>query len=361
MNIRGFKTFIVQAIVLYLFIINQVFAVSIIGTINQSLKLLPNQPSINDGSPSPTYKIIQLLKIKMSEEEKKRLAKRADDALKHINQFAIPTNSNNLDLSKKVQLGMNKVPVLDQGRHGTCVTFAVTGALDALIQKEDYISQLCNLQLGNYLEIHGYGSSGWNGSWSSHVINQIEQFGVMNKEKEHHFGCGGLKTYPAHTSRTPKTFIEPEKYHPLSELIFGKLATWSQIYQSPDTTRTLNEMKEALKSGDRLIFAVMLPRTDLGTMGAVGRHKTWIFKDTWLLTPDILKGVDKIDSSHVMIITGYDDNAVAVDNKGKKHKGLLTLRNSWGRWAGNYGEFYMSYDYFNLLSYDLIRLSRYSA
>ena len=33
--------------------------------------------------------------------------------------------------SKPVQLGMDQVPVLDQGPHGTCATFAATAAVDA--------------------------------------------------------------------------------------------------------------------------------------------------------------------------------------------------------------------------------------
>ena len=130
------------------------------------------------------------------------------------------------------------------------------------------------------------------------------------------------------------------------------------LWKKSDSVKTLENVKAALNSGDRLVFAVMIPRTDLGSVGAVGKYNTWFDKDTWLLTPEILKGVDNIEAAHEMIITGYNDNAVAVDNNGKKHKGLLTLvRNLGGSWAGDWGEFYMSYDYFKLLSYDLKRLS----
>ena len=47
-----------------------------------------------------------------------------------------------------------------------------------------------------------------------------------------------------------------------------------------------------------------------------------------------------------MIITGYDDKAVAYDLNGKQHVGLLTLRNSWSENAGDNGNYYMTYDYF---------------
>ncbi|HHT0592672.1 TPA: hypothetical protein ACTXXA_001638 [Legionella anisa] len=102
------------------------------------------------------------------------------------------------------------------------------------------------------------------------------------------------------------------------------------------------------------------PRTDLGTVGAVGKYKTWRYKDIWVLTLEIIADVDYVEAAIEMVITGYDDNAVAVDNHGVKHKGLLFLRNSWGTSVGDDSEFYMSYDYFKLLTFGITRLSRAS-
>jgi C1A family cysteine protease len=59
---------------------------------------------------------------------------------------------------------------------------------------------------------------------------------------------------------------------------------------------------------------------------------------------------------HTMIITGYDDNAVSQDEDGASHVGMLILRNSWGSDAGNHGDFYMNYDYFNALAYGAIEI-----
>lgn len=350
-------TLILQAITVSLLISNNAFSenVTIIGSIEQTLK----QSSTNQSSPyTANNKVIKLLHIQLSDEAKKRLQSLAQEALLHSNHFSSTASHDaTLFLPNKVQLGMSNVPMLDQGPHGTCATFAVTGALDAVIGKKDYISQLCSLQLGNYLEMHGYGSSGWDGSSMSDIIYRIQQFGIVNKKKQHASGCGGLKHYPAYSSRTPKAHITPEKYRTMSELVFGKVVNWSNVYSS-DPNKTLEQVKQALNNKSRLVFAVMLPRHDLGCVGAVGKHKTWIFKDTWVLTPDILKDVPNVNSAHAMIITGYDDNAVAVDNKGKKHKGLLILRNSWGRLVGDYGTFYMSYDYFKLLSYSVKQFSK---
>jgi len=69
-------------------------------------------------------------------------------------------------------------------------------------------------------------------------------------------------------------------------------------------------------------------------------------EDTWALADEIVKDKNPEIGGHEMVISGYDDNAVAVDNTGKKHKGLFTLRNSWGSQAGDNGNYYMSYDYF---------------
>lgn len=335
--------------------------VTIIGSIKHTLKQADNDSTSEHKTLSSTNpeKVIQLLQVELSNDEKQLLATRSQNALTHTQQFSFQASITNNSLTpEKVQLGMNNVPVLDQGIHGTCVTFAITGAIDAVIGKGDYISQLCNLQLGTYLENHGSGLSGWDGSYPIYVINQIEQYGVINKDTQRTFGCGGLTQYPTYSAHNASSFMEPEVYSSKSELIFGKSVNWSEAYDRSNPEQTLNDVKQALSEGDRLVFATLLPRTDLGFVGAVGRHNTWFYKDSWVLTPAIIAGIDNVESAHEMIITGYDDNATATDDNGKKHKGLLTLRNSWGASVGDYGEFYMSYDYFKLLAYDVKRISR---
>ncbi|WED42676.1 C1 family peptidase [Legionella cardiaca] len=358
MKLTKMITLFMQVFALTALMLKGAFAedVTVVGSMKHTLK--PSSVTSSSSSiDSNGNKVIQLLQVELSDEAKAYLVKQAKDALTHSKQFSLaaPTSEN---LPSKVQLGMNKVPVLDQGIHGTCVTFAVTAALDASMSKGDYISQVCSLQLGTYLEKHGYGLSGWDGTYATSVINQMEQFGIVNMKNQRSKGCGGLKEYPTYSSHNPNSFIEPEKYRAMSELIFGNIVNWSDVFQQKAPEKTLNEVKEALNSGDRLVFAVLLPRTDLGTVGAVGKYKTWFYKDSWVLTPEIVDAIEDVEAAHEMIITGYDDNAVAVDNHGKKHKGLLFLRNSWGDSVGDDGDFYMSYDYFKLLAFDVTRFSK---
>lgn len=364
MSAKKYTTSLIQLFVLSGLMLQNVFAedVTIIGSTQHTLKQTNTKSLLQSaGTDGKNEKVIQLLHVQLSDEEKEYLTHQAQDASAHTHQFIFAgTKARSLAVPAKVQLSMNNVPVLDQGIHGTCVTFAVTGAIDAVIGKGDYVSQLCNLQLGSYLENHGYGISGWDGSYATTVINQIEQYGIINKEKQQTVGCGGLTQYPIYSQHSPQSFMEPEPYRALSEPVFGKVLNWSDVFQKNNPTKTLDEVKEALSAGDRLVFATLLPRTDLGTAGAVGKYKTWFYTDTWLLTPEVLAGINQIESAHEMIITGYDDDAVAVDDSGRKHKGLLTLRNSWGTSLGNYGEFYMSYDYFKLLAYDVTRFSPHS-
>ncbi|CAM2978272.1 cysteine protease, papain C1 family [Legionella steigerwaltii] len=344
---------LIQVAILTLLIIKGAFSgdVHVIGSLKHSIQ--PTADSSSNYNGLNNTKVIQLLKIELSDEAKKLLERRIKEIVTDHSQ---PSHSLlNAETPKMVQLAMNHVPVLDQGTHGTCITFAITGALDAIIGHGDYISQLCHLQLGNYLEKHGYALSGWDGNYPIAVINQIEQYGIVNKEKQTTIGCGGLTEYPTYSNKKPESYIDPQQYGTMNELIFGKIVNWSNIYWRISSAWTLAEVKEALQSGDRSVFSVMLPRIDLGVVGAVGNYKTK--NDTWLITSDVLIGVPNAQAAHGMIITGYDDNAVAVDNYGKKHTGLLTLRNSWGSNWGDNGQFYMSYDYFRLLTYDVRRFS----
>ena len=329
--------------------------IKIVGTIDQPIKL-PSSPNMFSATPT-AVRHISLLKIKLSDKARQKIKSRVDDALQAPQAFSTKS-------AKKIQLGMGNVPVLDQGGYGTCVTFANTAAVDAVLNKGDYISQLCQLQLGRYLEKNAYNFSGWDGSLGSVVLNQMAVFGVVNKAQQVANGCGGLTTYPLSGNEADAgTEMSPVDYHQISEPIDNEVVGWTLLldaYQvfldKTDMNNTVSQVKAALAAHDRLTFGVLLPEVEKGVGGALGKH--YRMYDSWILTPAIAAAMESETEfpGHEMIITGYDDKAVAIDEQGNAHKGLFTLRNSWGRRAGNKGDFYMSYDYFKALVIEVQRI-----
>lgn len=257
-------------------------------------------------------------------------------------------------LPATIQLGMNGVPVLNQGRHGSCVTFAVSGALDAVIGKGDYISQLCSLELGEHLERNGYMPSGWNGSLGPLVLNQMMRFGVVSKDVQLSRSCADVTEYPLADGKNTGNEMGLAEYKSSSENLAEKVY-WRHLFSNDqvfdwktaapeEMQRVLDEVKDGLVHGRRSTFGVFLILGDRKCRaGACATHHASM--DTWALTEGLETPPYEV-GGHEMIITGYDDNAVAYDAKGGMHKGLLTLRNSWGEDAGDNGNYYMSYDYF---------------
>ncbi|MFZ4077551.1 MAG: C1 family peptidase [Legionellaceae bacterium] len=327
-------------------------AVELTGT--KAIPLVVQQPKTRalHSTPYAKTRYIQLLNLELSDEAWQSLERKIEETATPIN----PT------ITTSVQLGMRNVPVLDQGPYGSCAMFANTAALDAALNQGDYISPLCELQLGNYLQSTSYNPSGWNGSMGPIVLHQMTTYGIVTVEQQKKLGCGGLTDYP-NSGKVPTTMMSPEDFHAISTSLIDKNIGWSAIldpYQRfidhADMNKVLSEVKKTLTAGDRITFGVLLFDPHLGTVGAVGKNH--VANDTWILTPEIINDIkeDGDYGGHEMIITGFDDNAKAVDDKGRVHKGLLKLRNSWGSLAGDEGNFYMSYDYFVTLTIEAQRI-----
>ena len=356
---------LLKVVVMLMFISGSLQAqdISINGTISRTIKIPVSRTtkSLQMNLSSKT-KQIKLLKVELSEKTKQIFLKKTDNALAHKNEFSATSLNTSERLPSKIQLGMNGVPVLNQGNHGSCVTFAITAAVDAVLNKGDYISQLCSLQVGNHLAANGYYPSGWDGSLGRFVLSQLESNGIISKQQQVQQGCGGLTEYPIN-GEDPQSSMTLDEYHQLSEPFdYESLSWWTLLdifdvtTQRIDTSVTLSEVKKSLANGDRVAFGVLLLDFEQGLMGAVGKKGATY--DTWVLTPEIARNIylRPFFGGHEMIITGYDDNAVAIDDKGHTHKGLLTLRNSWGEQVGDQGDFYMSYDYFVLLVIEAQRI-----
>lgn len=266
-----------------------------------------------------------------------------------------------LRLPSAVDLGMNGVPVLDQGKHGTCVTFAVTAAVDALLGKGDYISQLCNLELSDYLSQQGNINYGWNDGRGGLVLNQMLQFGIINKETQQTKSCAGVKEYPLSDPYNTGNPISLAEFKSMNENIYSRLEwipilTFAQSMEedpihSYHPNKIIHQIKKSLVAAKnrkdnqlRFTFASWLP-VKYCSAGACASHHA--ADDTWALTQEILNDSSSWHiAGHQMIITGYDDNASAVDKDGVTHRGLFILRNSWGNEVGDNGNYYMTYDFF---------------
>lgn len=339
-------------------------SISIVGSIPVNIENKNTNLQLSLKKSPKIHHTIKLMKIELSESALQNIVKKSQNIASHADgEFSVTNLKPSWRRPQSIALGMNNVPVLDQGAQGTCTTFAITAAIDAALGKGDYVSQLCQLQLGNYFEENAYSVSGWDGQFLAAVISGIDLNGFISKTNQLQNGCGGVTEYPMH-GEAPKQSINPADFHMMSEpftTLYSKTDSvkfgWSSIFniyqlndKYIDHDAILDQVKQALVAGDRIPFGVMIVDYRLGVVGALGTNKT--NNDTWVLTNEIMQDIQNYTAEyagHAMIITGYDDNAVAIDDEGKEHKGLLTLRNSWGAKAGDNGDYYMSYDYFSLL------------
>lgn len=299
-------------------------------------------------------KIVRLMNIALSPEASQKLADNAAYILQH------PTQSNLLQssgLPASKYIGMNGIPVLDQGSWGTCATFSSTAAIDALfpLLQDSQISQLCNLELG--VTLNNGGDGGWQGSLGYVVLGQIAQYGYINKQYQHASGCGGLTQYPIqgydngsgmsiddfnqHSSKnfTAKDWTPIVTYN-------GKFAPMKPVV----ARKALLNIKKALNHGYRVVFGTLID-PNIGQVGAAGAYHN-IDNVAWVMTKQMHKDIAMNQSmeGHEIIIDGYDNKACATrtTQSGDKAKqcGLLRIRNSWSDSAGDKGDYYMSYDYF---------------
>lgn len=273
-------------------------------------------------------------------------------------------------LPSSIMLGMNGTPVLDQGLLGTCVTFAVTAAIDAALNKGDYVSQLCSLTLGATLAKNGYFPSGWSGTNADRVLELFQQFGIVNKTYQFQQGCGGLKTYPEYPPADDPAndpAMPLSDYHAASEDV-SDLIHWKTLYslfkyeiiepRYDDVDRNVYLIKYALAHKQRVVLGFfMVFGEDITVDDTIGNYKEP--HDTLILTQkviDSIKNGNKELFGHEVVITGYDDNAIAYDHNGNPHKGLFYLRNSFGTDTVGHGDQYITYDYIKLLSDEAISL-----
>lgn len=324
-------------------------AVEFTGTI----PVVISSDEFNPTLPNFGNKTVFVQKMRLSTAAQKVLKERLEDLPADLaEQQGLTSNT----LPARVNLGMNATPVLDQGEHGSCVTFAMTGALDAVLGKGDYISQLCSLELGDYLQRRGRTQySGWDGSFGTVVLSQLQNYGIVTKGYQEEFGCAGVKRYPAtDVKNTGKPM--PISEYSANAVPLADFASWDTLVdmeqaftKNHNPVALLRAVKKHLREGKRIAFGMMLDDTQ-GHGGALGRFQKSF--DTWVLTPEIVSNGKKggFRAGHEMIIIGYDDQAEVRTQNGQVSKGVFILRNSWGKHVGDGGNFYISYGYFKAFS-----------
>jgi hypothetical protein len=338
--------------------------VKISGTIPTDVVIHPKQDQhhLLKSSGAPRVKQVLLQHLILSDKAASYLAAEA----KKLNSPLLLSSSAD-GLPATASLEMKHMPVLDQGSHGSCVTFADTGAINFILGKGDYVSQLCSLELGSTLENQGeLQYSGWDGSFSILVLNQITKYGIVNIKTQRSLGCAGVKEYPLMDGNDRGMPMSKKEFASKHEVVLKDnwkvlLHPNNALSKNAHTDLVLKNVKKALLNGHPVVFGIGLDITTnalLRVNGAVGTYK--IRNDSWVVSEEIARHAEikyKIDAGHEMMVTGYDDNAVIIDQDGKRHTGVLTLRNSWSAEAGNQGDYYMSYGYFKLLVTEAAEIS----
>lgn len=194
---------------------------------------------------------------------------------------------------------------------------------------------------------------GWEGSFGPYVLDQMRRFGIVTKAVQQEKSCATVKEYPLDdftnegqamplNEYAEKSIDVSSKFYYLQMMDFSQ-RFMKQFNDTDSAEKVLQQTKKALNRGNRLSFGTFLVISDYCPAGACASFHAK--NDTWALTKE-LELPPYSTGGHEMVIIGYDDNAVAYDNQGTVHKGLLTLRNSWGADVGDHGNFYMTYDYF---------------
>ncbi len=274
-------------------------------------------------------KTIQLMTITTSDsfKEKNRSAIQEMTAnggeIDYRNGIAPFSNS-----ATSVDLGMGNVPVLDQGAHGTCVTFAATAALNAKIKQGDYIDQQCSLALNKFL-----GNDYWNGAYTAvQILEPLKKYGIIPKNQ-----CFGTKY--AKTSQK----VSPTQYMTKSDKSYAGQITYHYTEKA-----SADVVKATLKAGYRVAIGTALADTsdpisvngfDVKIKGSSGNYDggLWACKQPGNST----NYCDDQNAGHEVVIIGYDDK-----------QQLFKIRNSWGTYAGEKGNYYMSYAFFNAMVMD---------
>ncbi|MCF6777412.1 hypothetical protein L3V83_12650 [Thiotrichales bacterium 19X7-9] len=300
----------------------------------------------------------------------------------------------------RLQALMSKMPVLDQGPDGACVTFASTGALNILYKgANDSISQKCSLNLGQWLSTKDENfflsnkqkypnlfkaaefideideeeySSGWDGSYGYIVLSQISEFGTVAKNQQNSQVCGKGPKKENDKIVQQADSIAPEKYQKL--VGHAKDYQWQSLCNpiKPCQRQVIEQIKQALNQGHLVVFGVTLP--EIGSNGTSYKYYPNLQAKTNYnlndnaqyvnLENNVFAYTDKVhqcmknkqceknSGGHEMFIYGYQENPNQPGN------GIFYVRNSWGDDVGDYGDYYMTYNFADKMMMEAYEIKR---
>ncbi len=270
---------------------------------------------------------VQLISLQKSNLQKSNLLKSKPQEIKEVIEKdytlhgVFPFQSEH-----SVDLGMGTVPVLNQQEFGTCVTFATTAAMNAILGLGDFISQQCSLMLNVAL-----GNNYWDGAYqASEIIEPLQQYGLVSKEN-----CP--VDYPHRLSTITTTqytsFSDPN-------------LTAQNIKHKYFYPITLDQVKKSLNAGHRVLFGFgLLTSSDINGVGGFNAKVSCETKmgGLWACQQpgNLANYCGLATMGHEAIIVGYDDS-----------QEVFKIRNSWGSDVGDNGDFYMTYKFFNEMGID---------
>lgn len=226
-------------------------------------------------------------------------------------------------------LGMAGVPVLDQGAYGTCVTFASSAALDAIIGQGDFVSPACSLALDLAL-----GSNFWDGAYfPSQIIDPLKKYGVVAQSVcPRRYGDVSFRLPPSEYARYVDAGASAVvkgvslQYYPNAELVY---------------------VKKAIDAGHRIMVGFLIKNAQRAVRGfdVVYQGKRysgglWACKQGFSSNYCVSS-----NAGHEVVIVGYDDS-----------QELLKIRNSWGSGVGQEGEYFMTYKFFESMANDVTEI-----
>lgn len=227
---------------------------------------------------------------------------------------------------KAVDLGMGNVPVFDQGSYGTCVTFATTAILDAILNEGDLISQQCILSLSKEL-----GKNYWSGAQHAlQILKPLRENGIVESNQ-----CPSQYPNSDHKVQVSEYLNLSSKNHNVASVVGHFIEPI-----------TLDIVREALDKKHRIALGFGL-KNDRTSTSVIGFDIQIKGKQTigglWACTQagSLVNYCGLPNAGHEVVIIGYDDK-----------QRLLKIRNSWGDFVGDNGDFYMTYDFFEMMSFN---------